>query len=269
MALALGLIDPIAALGGHLLQSLVDTARDVLPIGAVILFFQIVILRRWLANWRRVAAGFVAVIVGLAVFLVGLEIGLFPLGEVMAFQLTDPEFLGHGTPVRWHQYGFTYLFAFSLGFATTVAEPALIAVALKAQQVSGGTVNAVALRFAVALGVGVGVMLGVLRIIVDFPLPWFMVIGYMLVVVQTFLAPRSIVPLAYDSGGVTTSTVTVPLVVALGLGLARQIPGRNPLLDGFGLIAAASLFPMLTVMGYAQLAEWRWRCRPRPVSGEV
>lgn len=255
-------ITALAGLGSHLLQSLLDTARDVLPIAAVILFFQVVVLRRRLANWQRVGAGFAAVIVGLAVFLVGLEVGLFPLGETMAAQLTDPGFLGPGEAAGWTDYGFTYLFAFCLGFATTVAEPALIAVAFKAEQVSGGTVNAIGLRLAVALGVGIGVMLGVLRIIIDFPLPWFMVIGYVLVVGQTFLAPRAIVPLAYDSGGVTTSTVTVPLVVALGLGLARQIPGRDPLVDGFGLIAAASLFPMLTVMGYSQLAEWRARRRP-------
>ncbi len=256
---------PLAEIAGDLATALVATCRDVLPIAAIILFFQFVVLRRRLANWKRVAAGFVAVIAGLSIFLVGLEVGLFPLGEAMALQLTDPGFLGAGENPGWWRYGFTYLFAFSLGFATTVAEPALIAVALKAEQVSGGTIGAFGLRIAVALGVGVGVALGVLRIIIDFPLPWLMVIGYALVVLQTFLAPRSIIPLAYDSGGVTTSTVTVPLVVALGLGLAQQIPDRDPLRDGFGLIAAASLFPMLTVMGYAQLAEWRTR-RSRPAS---
>lgn len=252
-------MESLEGLASHLVRSLGATVRDVLPIAAIIVFFQVAVVRRQFANWPRMVAGFVAVIIGLAVFLVGLEVGLFPLGEAMALQLTDPAFLSADALGDWTAYGFTYLFAFCLGFATTVAEPALIAVAFKAEQVSGGTVAAVGLRIAVALGVGLGVMLGVMRIIVDFPLPWFMVIGYSLVVLQTYLAPRAIVPLAYDSGGVTTSTVTVPLVVALGLGVARQIPDRNPLLDGFGLIAAASLFPMLTVMGYAQVAEWRSR----------
>jgi hypothetical protein len=261
-------MDFLTGIAARVMQSLAGTARDVVPIAGVILFFQFVVLRRRLANWRRVVAGFAAVIVGLAMFLVGLETGLFPLGEAMATQLTDPGFVASGREPVWTDYSFTYLFAFCLGFATTIAEPALIAVALKAEQVSGGTVAARNIRFAVALGVGLGVMTAVLRIIIDFPLPWFMVIAYAFVVAQTFLAPRAIVPLAYDLGGVTTSTVTVPLVVALGLGLARQIPGRNPLSDGFGLIAVASVFPMLTVMGYAQLAEWRSRRRPRPVISE-
>ncbi len=146
-----------------------------------------------------------------------------------------------------------------IGFATTVAEPALIAVSLKAQRVSGGTINAWGLRIAVAVGVAIGLGLGTLRIVIGAPLPYFITAGYVLVAVQTLFAPRSIIALAYDTGGVTTSTVTVPLVAALGLGLAAAIPGRSTLLDGFGLIAFASLFPMVTVMGYAQVGQWRER----------
>lgn len=258
--------DLVARLAGSILA----TVRDVIPIAGIIFFFQFVVLRRRVTNLPRVLAGFGAVVLGLAVFFVGLEIGLFPLGEAMARQLLAPRFLPPERVAAWTAHGFTYLFAFCLGFATTIAEPALIAVALKAAQVSGGTIDAFALRIAVALGVGVGVTLGVLRIVLDVPLPWFMVAGYALVVVQTFLAPRAIVPLAYDSGAVTTSTVTVPLVVALGLGLATHLPDRSPLADGFGLIAAASLVPMLTVMGYAQVADWRSRRgrRRRPTSAE-
>lgn len=255
----------------RLVEAIGATVRDVIPIVFVIGFFQFVVLRRRLQNPLRVLVGIAMVVAGLAIFLVGLEVGLFPLGRTMARQLSDPVFVAAGRPteaVGWTSYGSTYLFAFCLGFATTIAEPALISVALKASQVSGGTIKALGLRIAVALGVGVGVMAGVMRIVLDVSLPWFMVAGYALVVMQTFLAPRSIVPLAYDSGGVTTSTVTVPLVVALGLGLSEQLPGRNPLLDGFGLIAAASLFPMLTVMGYAQLAEWRSRRQSRRPSAE-
>jgi hypothetical protein len=260
----------LAELAARLAGSVAATVRDVIPIAGIIFFFQFVVLRRRMTNLPRVLAGFVAVVVGLAVFLVGLEMGLFPLGEAMARQLLDSRFLPPDQVASWTAHGFTYLFAFCLGFATTIAEPALIAVALKAAQVSGGAIDAIALRIAVALGVGVGVTLGALRIVLDVPLPWFMVAGYALVVVQTFLAPRAIVPLAYDSGAVTTSTVTVPLVVALGLGLAHHLPDRSPLADGFGLIAAASLVPMLTVMGYAQLADWQSRRgrRRQPTSVE-
>ncbi len=150
-----------------------------------------------------------------------------------------------------------YIFAAAIGFATTVAEPALIAVSIKANQVSGGTITVTGLRFAVAIGVAIGVALGTFRIVTGTPLHWYIIAGYVVVIIQTMKAPRSIIPLAYDSGGVTTSTVTVPLVAALGLGLAETIPGRSALLDGFGLIAFASLFPMISVMAYAQISEWR------------
>ena len=158
-------------------------------------------------------------------------------------------------------YYWVYLFAFAIGFSTTIAEPSLIAVAIKANQVSGGAIGVWGLRIAVAIGVAVGITVGTYRIIVGSPIHYFIISGYVLVVIQTFFAPRMIVPLAYDSGGVTTSTVTVPLVAALGLGLAETVPGRSPLIDGFGLIAFASLFPMITVMAYAQIAELRAKRR--------
>ncbi len=161
----------------------------------------------------------------------------------------------------WGQYFWVYLFAAAIGFSTTVAEPALIAVTLKAGEVSGGTLNPRRLRVAVAIGVAIGVALGTFRIVTGTPLPYYIIAGYLIVIAQTALAPRAIIPLAYDSGGVTTSTVTVPLVTALGLGLASTIPNRSPLIDGFGLIAFASLFPMMSVMAYAQISHWRARRR--------
>jgi hypothetical protein len=245
-----------------LVETLGRTLFDVLPIVAVLLGFRLVALRRRLPNPRRLLLGFGYAVLGLALFLVGLEEALFPLGRIMAEQLTAHavEGLAAGAAsVDWRNYGWVYVFAAAVGFATTVAEPALIAVSLKASEVSGAALNPWGLRIAVALGVALGVTLGVFRIVTGTPLALYISAGYVFVVVQTFLAPRAIVPLAYDSGGVTTSTVTVPLVTALGLGLASTIPGRSPLIDGFGLIAFASLFPMITVMGYAQIGAWRAR----------
>ena len=230
------------------------TLRDILPIAIIIVFFQAVVLRRRLANVSRLLWGFCFVVLGLALFLMGLELALFPLGEEMANQLTANIQTTAVNP--WYSYYWTYIFAFAIGMSTTIAEPALIAVAMKAEEVSGGTIQSFWLRMAVALGVGIGVALGTFRIVVGIPLPYFILTGYAIVVVQTWFAPKQIIPLAYDSGGVTTSTVTVPLVAALGLGLASRIPGRNPIVDGFGLIAFASLFPMMTVMAYAQFAAW-------------
>lgn len=236
-----------------------DTIVDVLPIAAVIVVFQIAVLRQRLPNIRRLVVGFVYVVLGLSLFLVGLEKALFPLGRLMAAQLTDLSFvLGEvrTSAPDWTEYYWVYLFAFCIGASTTIAEPALQAVAIKANQVSAGAISAWGLRLAVALGVALGIALGAWRIVVGIPIQYFIIPGYLFVVVQTYFAPKMIVPLAYDSGGVTTSTVTVPLVAALGLGLADSVPGRDPLLDGFGLIAFASLFPMITVMGYAQGSAW-------------
>lgn len=240
----------------QLVDTLWRTVLDVAPILLVLVLFQVLVLRQQVPNLRRMILGFIYVVLGLDLFLVGLEMALFPMGEIMARQLTDPAFLGVADPLAapdWRDYLWVYAFAAAIGFSTTVAEPALIAVSLKVAEVSGGSVRAWGLRLAVAIGVSVGVSLGAVRIVTGWSLPLLIIIGYVVVIAQTLVAPRQIVPLAYDSGGVTTSTVTVPLVTALGLGLASSIPGRSPLIDGFGLIALASLFPMITVMGYAQL----------------
>ncbi len=248
-----------------LLMALGSTMVDILPIVIIVIGFQWVVFRRPVSNPRQVATGFIYVTVGMTLFLVGLEDALFPVGRLMAQQLTAPEFLGigHTETAQWSHYGWVYLFAGAIGFATTIAEPALIAVAYKASQVSAGAVDAWALRVAVGIGVGFGLALGAMRIVTGIPLHLIIMVGYMVVIVQTLFAPKQIIALAYDSGGVTTSTVTVPIVTALGLGLAGTIPGRSQLLDGFGLIAFASLFPIITVLGYAQFAEWRARMTKR------
>ncbi len=242
---------------------LFSTLLDVLPIAAIIFGFQFFVIRKPVVNLRKVLFGMFYVLIGITFFLLGLEQALFPLGRVMAEQLTDPEFLkGVGAvaeSLRWSDYYWVYIFAFSVGAGTTIAEPALIAVAIKANEVSGGAIGIWGLRIAVAIGAATGVALGSWRIVVGAPIHYFIITGYVIVVIQTFFAPKMIVPLAYDSGGVTTSTVTVPLVAALGLGLAEAIPGRSPLIDGFGLIALTCLFPIITVMAYAQLSEFRTR----------
>ena len=249
----------------ELLEELATTAlgtlRDVFPIVAIIMGFQVLVLKQTIPHLRQVLVGLVYVIIGLTLFLVGLELALFPLGKLMAQQLTEPSFLFRNVAtiaetVRWQDYGWVYLFAFAIGFATTIAEPALIAVAIKAEEISGGAISVWGLRVAVAIGVAIGIALGTYRIVTGTPLHYYIIASYIVVVIQTAFAPRTIIALAYDSGGVTTSTVTVPLVAALGLGLASTVPGRSPLIDGFGLIAFASVFPIITVIGYAQLGEW-------------
>ena len=248
----------------HLAAVAFSTALDVAPIGAILVVFQVAVLRRRLPNLRRIVAGFVCVLLGLTLFLIGLEEALFPIGKTMARQLTDPQTIGAAAladGVHWNDYLLVYAFAAGIGFATTVAEPSLIAVALKAEEVSGGAVRAWGLRIAVAVGVALGVALGCLRIVTGTPLPWYIIAAYVVVIVQTFRSSRTIVPLAYDSGGVTTSTVTVPVVAALGLGLAATVPGRSPLIDGFGLIAFASVFPIMSVLGYSIAATWIGRRR--------
>ncbi len=175
----------------------------------------------------------------------------------MAKQLTAPEFVDsilERTP-EWQDYYWVYIFAAVIGFSTTIAEPSLIIVSIKAKEISGGAIGFWGLRLAVAVGVAISIALGAFRIITGTPLHYYIIAGYLVVMIQTLFAPKWLVPLAYDSGGVTTSTVTVPLVTALGLGLASNVPGRSALIDGFGLIALASLFPMITVMGYAQLSH--------------
>jgi hypothetical protein len=245
----------------HLATTTLNTILDVLPIAAILLFFQVVVVRQRPPHLGRLLIGFAYVLIGLALFLVGLEEALFPLGEIMAKQLTDPAFITGGGTLSgepfWGDYLWVYAFAACIGFATTIAEPSLIVVALKASSVSGGAVSVWGLRLTVAVGVAVGVSLGAFRIVTGTPLHFYIAAGYVIVVVQTIYSNKDLVPLAYDSGGVTTSTVTVPLVTALGLGLASTIPGRNTVIDGFGLIAFASLFPMMSVLAYAQISTWR------------
>ena len=233
---------------------LLATAKDVVPVLALLVFFQMVVLRQPIPRPGRIVFGFFLVLVGMACFLGGLDLALFPVGRSMATMLTENA-VG-GSTASWTAYGWVYLFAFMVGFSTTIAEPSLIAVANKAQEASKRTVSAIGLRVAVALGVAVGISLGTFRIVTGTPLYLYILVGYAMVAVQTILAPKVIVPLAYDSGGVTTSTVTVPLVTALGLGIASNVPDRSPILDGFGLIAFASLFPIISVLGYAQFAQW-------------
>lgn len=243
------------------LQTLLATITDVMPIAAIIFGFQIFVIRKPIPNLKKVLIGFFYVLLGLSLFLMGLEQALFPLGRLMADQLTNPEFIYQGVStakqvIHWQDYYWVYIFAFAIGFSTTIAEPSLIAVALKANEVSGGSIGTWGLRIAVAIGVAAGISLGSYRIVTGLPIHYFIIVGYIVVVIQTFYAPKIIVPLAYDSGGVTTSTVTVPLVAALGLGLAETVPGRSVLIDGFGLIAFASLFPIMSVMAYAQITDY-------------
>jgi hypothetical protein len=239
-------------------STVVETIVDVAPIVAVLILFQVAVIRQPVPNPRRMVTGIIFVVIGLSLFIVGLREALFPLGEIMARQLTAPDFIGGGgaATLSWRDYGWVYVFAAAIGFATTIAEPSLIAVALKARQVSGGTISIWGLRLAVAVGVALGVGLGTFRIVTGTPLVFYIIAAYVGVIALTLRSGRTIIPLAYDSGGVTTSTVTVPLVTALGLGLASTVPGRSPVIDGFGLIAFASVFPIITVLGYAQIGIW-------------
>ena len=232
---------------------ILGTLKDLTPIILVVAFFQLAVLRQPFPDLGEVLGGLLLVTLGLALFVQGLEMGLFPLGESMA-----DAFARKGV-LAW-----LLAFAFALGFGTTVAEPALIAVAGEAAEAAAeaGVVAAdedamdryaTGLRYTVALSVGVALILGVIRILKGWPIQYFIVGGYLLVVLLTPLAPEEIVGVAYDSGGVTTSTVTVPLVTALGVGLASVIRGRNPLIDGFGLIAFASLTPIIFVLVYGML----------------
>jgi len=208
---------------------LLSTFFDILPIVIIIFGFQFLVIRKRVKNIKKVLIGMFYVLIGITFFLLGLEEALFPIGRSMAAQLTAPEFLysvrlSEGL-LQWQDYYWVYLFAFTVGVGTAIAEPALIAVAMKANEVSGGSIGVWGLRIAVAIGVATGLALGSYRIVVGVPIHYFIISGYVIVVIQTFFSPKLIVPLAYDSGGVATSTVTVPLVAALGLGLAEAVPG--------------------------------------------
>ncbi|PSJ47953.1 DUF1538 domain-containing protein [Zobellella endophytica] len=224
--------------------------RDVLPILVVVLFFQHLVLRRALSNPSRVFFGFVMVLVGLYAFIIGLKLGLFPIGASMAEQL-----------IAQDKSRYLYLFAFAIGFATTLAEPALMAVGQQAEQAAPGELNARVIRVVVALGVALGITLGVHRIISGGSIHHFIIGSYLLVLLLIGFCPRHILALAFDLGGVTTSEVTVPLITALGIGLAGHIDGRNVLIDGFGLIAFASIYPIVTVMIYAIIVSVAMRYR--------
>lgn len=256
----------IVELFNQFTETFLSTITDVVPIAIIIFGFQFLVIRKKIHHLKKVLVGFFYVIIGLSFFLIGLEEALFPLGRIMADQLTDPTFLlehshhiAENVNLHWTEYYWVYLFAFAIGFSTTIAEPSLYAVAIKAQEVSGGAIGLWGLRISVALGVAIGISLGSYRIVTGLPIHYFIIVGYIIVVIQTFFSPKLIIPLAYDSGGVTTSTVTVPLVAALGLGLASKVPGRSELIDGFGLIAFASLFPIIAVLGYAQITDYMIR----------
>ena len=227
-----------------IISGFIAVVKDVVPILLIILFFQYGVLKKPISNLKTVFLGFILVIIGLEAFILGLEMGLFSLGETMAYQLTKSS-----------SVLMIYAFAFAIGFSTTMAEPALMAIAKKAKEISDGKINDFALRIFVAAGVAIGISLGAFRIVDGGHIHYYIIVGYIVVIILTFIAPKYIIPIAYDSGGVTTSTVTVPLVAALGIGLATNIDGRSPLIDGFGLIAFASLFPMITVMLYGVIIE--------------
>jgi len=240
---------------------LMYTIRDVLPILLLIVFFYLVVLKQPVPHLKKMVIGGFYVVIGLSLFLMGLEKALFPVGKIMASQLSDPSFIGatKAELTNWQSYYWIYIFAALIGFSTTIAEPSLIAVAIKADEVSGGTIKPWPLRITVAIGVAFALALGTFRIVTGTPLYIYIMVGYVIVIIQTFFAPKKLIALAYDSGGVTTSTVTVPIVAALGLGLSSAVPGRNPAIDGFGLIAFASLFPIIAVLGYAQIIKIKTR----------
>jgi hypothetical protein len=238
-----------------LLRPLLESVRDLAPIMVVIAFFQLAVLHQPLPEIGKLLGGTLFVVLGLTLFVKGLEMGLFPVGESLAYAFA-----------RKGSFFWLIIFAFALGFGTTVAEPALIAIGKEAAQVaaSGGMIAdtetarasyAFGLRMTVALSVGFAILIGVLRILKGWPLQYLIIGGYAGVVIMTLFAPKEIIGIAYDSGGVTTSTITVPLVTALGVGLATSIKGRNPMIDGFGLIALASLTPMIFVMGYGMIIK--------------
>ncbi len=254
----------------RMIDTLTGTLVDILPIVLTLGFFQLLVIRKPFHHVARLAFGMIFVIFGFSLFILGLEQCIFPIGADMAEELTRLSFLTGGDEQMLAQiqssgiidpslYVWTYSFAFLIGFSTTLAEPALIAVAIKAREISTGAISEWGLRISVALGVAVGVSLGCYRIVSGNPLYIYIIAGYIFLLIQIRFAPKEIIPLAFDSGGVTTSTVTVPLLAALGIGLASNVPGRSVLLDGFGLIAFASLFPMITVNGYAMITEFKAR----------
>ena len=235
------------------LELIKSTILDVLPIIVLIVVFQVFVIKKTIPHLKKVVVGFIMVVLGLAFFLIGLEMALFPLGKTMANQLADPVFVSQYFSGRLEPLNYYWIYIFSglIGFSTTIAEPSLLAVAIKVEEASSKTIGQLGLRFVVAAGVALGLVLGTYRIVVGTPLYLYILVAYIIVIVLSIFAPKNLIPLAYDSGGVTTSTVTVPIVAALGMGLGSIIPGRSPVIDGFGLIAFASVFPIIAVLLYA------------------
>lgn len=235
-----------------------DTCLAILPVVLLIIFFQFVVIKKTLRDAPKVILGFVMVVFGLTFFLLGLEKALFPVGEIMAKQLSNKEFIissNFSDEIKWYSYYWIYLFAALIGFSTTIAEPSLTAVAIKANEVSGGLLNMWQLRITVAVGAGFALALGAFRIVTGVPLYTIIIVSYVIVLIQTIFVKKDFVGLAYDSGGVTTSTVTVPIVVSIGLGLSSVVEGRDPVLDGFGMIALVCMFPIISVLAYIQFME--------------
>jgi hypothetical protein len=233
------------------LRNIAGTALDVLPVALFLLFFYRVVLGQKLVNRANILVGLGLVILGLGLLLQGVDKALFPVGRMMVEQLTDR--LDTAEISHWSSYYLVYVFAFCIAFGAAIAEPALLAVAHRVNDITGGAVPAGGLRVAAALGVALGVAVGCVRIVTGIPLQWCLAVAFIIIIIQTLTSPREILALAYDSGGVSTTAVTVPVVTALGLSLAEQVPGRSPFIDGFGLIAFACMFPAMTVLGYAQI----------------
>lgn len=232
------------------------TAADVLPVAVFMLFFYRVVLRQKLVNRTQILVGLVLVTVGLALLLLGVDRALFPAGRMMVEQLAASSVSRTElvTP-HWANYWLVYAFAFCISFTAAIAEPALLAIAIRVNELSGGAIKTWGLRTTAAAGVATGVSLGCVQTVTGIPLHWCIGAGFAVIAIQTLTAPRAIVALAYDAGGVSTTAVTVPIVTAIGLGLADFLPNRNVLLDGFGLIAFACLFPPISVLAYAQIAS--------------
>lgn len=246
------------ALLKEFMEMFLSTVLDVTPIVLLIGFFQIFVIKKNIPNIKKVIFGLALVIVGLAFFLIGLEKALFPVGEIMANQLSSKVFIQQTSSYGisdWRSYYWIYIFSLLIGFATTLAEPALKAVAIKAKQVSSGNFSEWGLRLVVAFGAGLALAIGMFRIVTGTELYIYLIACYIIVIIQTVFADKKMVALAYDTGGVTTSTVTVPIVAALGIGLSSTVPGRNPAMDGFGLIALVCMFPIITMLAYLQIVS--------------
>jgi len=238
-------------------ETLYNTIADIASIVFIVGFFYILILKKSIPNLPKVFVGFIFVILGLSFFLVGLEKALFPIGSTMAEQLSKKSFIleNENDIATWTSYYWIYIFSATVGFATTLAEPSLKAVAIKAKEVSGGAISEWGLRIAVAIGAGIALTLGSYRIVTGTPLFYYLIVCYIIVIIQTIFSNKNIVALAYDTGGVTTSTVTVPIVAAIGIGLSTQVDGRNPAIDGFGLIALVCMFPIISVLTYVKIID--------------